>query len=231
MMDNDRLRRISLYSVGLFLAISALFAIITVISGSFGAFEIRVLVTTTVIAGASICSLCCSAYLVATQRRWPAVSGIVLAMIAAVLGIYGAWGDVDVDTYWRSVGIFTVWAIGFAHALALLMVRLEPHFQWLRVSTVVTISANALVFTTMIVTGYDDDAVFKLIAVLSILAALETLLIPIMAKISARRERTKTTPDLELFRQEGGGYCDRHGRHYAVQLLDDGVEDSSHGRL
>nr|WP_320115640.1 hypothetical protein [uncultured Desulfuromonas sp.] len=30
-----------------------------------------------------------------------------------------------------------------------------------------------------------------------------------------------------LFRQERGGYCDRHGRRYVVQLLDDGVEGSS----
>ncbi|WP_321531170.1 hypothetical protein [uncultured Desulfuromonas sp.] len=220
MMHHDRLRRLSLYSVGLFLAISALCAIVTVISGSFGAFEVRVMVTTSVIAGASICSLCCSAHMAATKIHWPAVSGMTLAMIAAVLAICGVWFDADGETFWRSVAFFTVWAIAFAHALALLMVRLELRFHWLRVATTATIVANAVVFTIMIVTGYDDDAVFKLIAVLSVLAALETLLVPIMAKLSSRRAHKSSAADLVLFCDAAGKYHDRHGQRYDVRPLD-----------
>jgi hypothetical protein len=220
-MSENRLRKISLYSFGLFLAVSALFAIYTVVTGSFGAFEIRVLVTTTVIAAASICSLCCSAHIAATRQRWPGVTGIVLAGIAAVLAIYGAWIDPHGDTFWRTVAVFTVWAIAFAHALALLMVRLKARFNGLRLATAVTIGANALVFTTMIVTGYDDDAIFKLIAVLSILAALETLLVPMMAKISGREQSRSGHPDLVLFRDDSGGYRDRRGHRYLVQRVEE----------
>ena len=58
----ERIRRVSLYLFIAFLSLSAVITIISVLSGAFGSLEVKFLVTTSVVALASICALACSAY-------------------------------------------------------------------------------------------------------------------------------------------------------------------------
>ena len=69
-------RKACLYSFIAFLAFSALLAIFCVLLGKFGDFEGKVLITTSVIAAASICAfLCCSAHSSRFQIRCPEPAG------------------------------------------------------------------------------------------------------------------------------------------------------------
>jgi hypothetical protein len=209
-----------LYSFILFLSISALFAIVSVVSGEIGEFELKVLATTSVIAAASICALCCSAYSGRTGRIVPGLGGIALAGLAAALLIAGIWAEAHSDEYWKMTAIVGVLAIATAHALTLLAVRLPAGHAWLRMATTINIFALAGLITLMIARETTAEGLVKIVAVLSILVALETLVIPILARVgrTARREARET---LLLTKQDDQGiYRDAQGHLYQVKRLE-----------
>jgi hypothetical protein len=207
-----------LYSFIVFLAISALLAITSVLFGKFGEFEIKVLVTTSVIAVASICSLCCSAYTSRSQNALPGIAGISVAGVSAAMLIIGVWTEMDSEGYWKTTAILSVFAIAFAHSLALLAVRLRPTHSWLQLGTAINIFALAAIISGMIVGEIDDEGVFKFVAVLAILAALETLVIPILGGL-AKAELRQVRETLSLTKREDGIYEDERGHLYEVNEM------------
>ena len=230
----SRVRKGSLYSFIGFLTISALLAITCVLSGEFGDFEIKVLITTSVIAVASICSLCCSAYSNRKENAWPGLGGISVAAVSAAMLIVGVWAEIDSEGYWKATAICSVFAIAFAHSLALLAVELRPTYSWLRIGTGINIFALAALISVMILVEIDDEGVFKLVAVLAILAALETLVIPILGRL-AKVAPTQAGDALSLTRREDGTYEDKGGRIYRVsEMPNDSIEatldDAPHGQ-
>jgi hypothetical protein len=205
-------RKACLYSFIAFLALSAVLAIFCVVLGKFGDFEGKVLVTTSVIAGASICALCCSAYSGRVQNHAVGGGGILLAAASAVLIISGVWGQFHAPAYWKTTAIVAVFAVATAHCLTLLLVRLPDSHRWLRALTTINIYLLATVVAVMIVWQTGDGSVFKLAAVLAIVAALETLVIPILSRV-ARPAAART---LVLTQRDDGTYTDKSGRIYLV---------------
>jgi len=213
-----RVRKGSLYSFIVFLSISALLAITSVLSGKFGEFEIKVLITTSVIAVASICSLCCSAYSSRRQNSLPGIAGVSLAGVSAAMLILGVWTEMHSDGYWKTTAILSVFAVAFAHLLALLAVRLRPTHSWLQIGTAITIFSLAAFISYLILGEFNDEGAFKLVAVLAILAALETLVIPILGRLAkAKPNQAKQT--LSLIKREDGMYEDQQGRLYEVNEM------------
>jgi hypothetical protein len=85
----------------------------------------------------------------------------------------------------------------------------------------------------MILVEIDDEGVFKFVAVLAILVALETLVIPILGRL-AKVVSTQAGEALSLIRREDGTYEDKGGRIYRVsEMPNDPIEappdDSIHG--
>ncbi len=221
----NRLTKASLYSFVGFLAVTALLAIGSVLSGNFGEFEIKVLATTSVIAVASICSLCCSAYSARSTTLLPGLGGILLAGLAAALLILSIWSETHAENYWKTTAVLSVLAIACAHALALLSVRLRPAHLWIRIATGVTILILAIVISGMIVGEVDDKGTAKLVAILAILAALETLVIPILGRLS-KGQLEPLPRTLVLTEMQDGRYQDRGGRIYEVHSVSNySVED------
>lgn len=221
-----RVRKAFLYSFISCLAVSALMAIICVLAGKFGKFEGKVLVTTTVVTVASICLLCCIAYLGRKWKPMPGVAGIILIGVSAVMLIGGVWTEVHSHDYWEITAVICVFAIASAHLLALLAVRLKPGHVWLQIAAAVNILLLALVISGMIVVDFDDGAIWKLVAVLAILAALETLLIPILGRL-ARVQPVQSRETLTLTKREDGTYEDGNGRVYTVSEVSPSVEAAS----
>jgi hypothetical protein len=205
-------RKACLYSFIAFLSFSALLAIFCVLFGKFGDFEGKVLVTTSVIAAASICALCCSAYSAKFQNRAAGTGGTLLAAAAAVMIIVGVWGKFQSPCYWKTTTVFSVFAVATAHWLAPLLVRLPATHRWLPSLTGINIFFLATVITSMIVWEANDAGRFKLAAVLAILAALETLVIPILSRVT----RPIARPSLVLTQRDDGTYSDKNGRVYQV---------------
>ncbi|MFA6816569.1 MAG: hypothetical protein WCS73_09780 [Lentisphaeria bacterium] len=178
----SHVRKASLYSFIGFLVFSAILAIFSVISGSFSEFKIKVLITTSAIAVVSICSLCCSAYSGRAENQLPSFGGIALAGISAAMLIFGIWAELGSEEYWKTTVVLCVFAIASAHLLALLAVRLRPTLLWLQIATTISILVFALFISGMIFWEMYDEGSFKIVAVLAILAALETLVIPILGR-------------------------------------------------
>src|SRR5699024_10411116 len=108
---STRLKQGSLYCFVIFLVISALLAIAAVLSGSFDVFELKILLTTSIIAAASVCGLCCSVHAQRSDTVWPGALGVGLALASAALFIYGAWLEVSAEDYWRLTVVLGIFAV------------------------------------------------------------------------------------------------------------------------
>jgi hypothetical protein len=182
--------------------------IISVLSGAFGSLEVKFLVTTTVVALASICALACSTY----PNHVIGSLGICIAILAACMLIAGVWLEVNADFYWRFSAILAVIAVAFAHSLALLSIPLVG-YSWLKTTTLVSIFTLAILLSYLFIVEF-DQAPSRLLTVLSILVTLQTVIIPVLAKIkksdATRREK------LILIRQSNGNYQSSDGRYFKV---------------
>ncbi|MDN5882326.1 MAG: hypothetical protein L0H37_08135 [Nitrosospira sp.] len=217
-----KLKRSLLYSFIAFLAISALIAIVTVIAGSFSDFTIKVLITTTTIAGASICLLCAGAYGERRHVYWPGIASGVLVILAATLIIGGAWLEASSEEYWKTTAVIGVFAIADAHSLALLAVPLRRDHVWLRpVTTASIVLLACLVSILIVMIGYLSLwQPWKLGIVLAILVALETLVIPLLSRLT-KSEATPQGATLLLTRRSHGIYEDKQGRVYELRDITD----------
>ncbi len=219
-----KIKTTALYLLIGFLILGGLFAIITVLTGRFSHFEIKVLLTTLVIVFASIGSLSCSTYMTRSGRAWAGVAGITLAVFSASLLILDLWWEVRDTTvwYWKTVIVTAIFAAAFAHSLALLCVRLSHKYRWIKVITTVNIFLLAAVASTMIIFEMDNAVMFRAVMMLAILAALETLAIPILSKIvKYKREGESSTKRLTLTEREEGLYEDTQGNLYRVEKMEE----------
>ncbi|PZD70457.1 hypothetical protein C1752_12028 [Acaryochloris thomasi RCC1774] len=217
---SDNLKKISLYTFIAFLSISAFFAIASVLTGRFGEFELKVLITTSVIAIASICSLCCSAYSSRKQNTVPSYSGIALAGASAVMLILGVWAEIAAEGYWKSTAILSIFAFASAHSLALLAVRLRAEHAWVQFVTVINIFTFATVISATILGEISNEGNVKFVTMLAILAALETLVIPILGRL-VKVKGSQVREVLSLTKRVDGAYEDKHGTLYEVKKISD----------
>lgn len=220
-----RLKQGSLYCFVIFLVISALLAIAAVLSGSFDVFELKILLTTSVIAAASVCGLCCSVYAQRTGVAWPGAAGAGLAWVSAALFVYGAWQEVSGEDYWRVTVILGIFAIATAHTLSLLGLRLRPAHDWLKPVAAITIFALAAIISTVVWSLFWGDwivtGVWNLIIVLTIVVVLETLVIPVLTRLAGDAPPAPIPEKLLLTRRDEGLYADAHGQLYNVRAVAD----------
>ncbi len=171
------------------------------------------LATTSIIAVCSVCALCCSLHVTRSGRLPAGATGMAVAVAAALLLISGMWLELHSEPYWKATAIACIFALAFSHSLALLAIRLESPHHRLQAAATVTIFALAGLASLMILGEIDNEGFFKLLAVLGILAALETLVIPILARPARTRPGR---PALRLVPAEDGLYRDDQGRRYRV---------------
>jgi hypothetical protein len=142
----------------------------------------------------------------------PGTTGILLAMVAAALVITGVWSHAQSPHFWKTTVVVSVFAIASAHCLALLAIRIPTSRSWLRWLTGTNIFLLAGVVAYMVVAEPHSDGMFRLVTVLAILAALETLIIPILSWV----DKSGTPRTLVLTERGDGTYCDKDGRVYQV---------------
>jgi hypothetical protein len=213
-----------LWSFIVFLCFSAFLGIVGVLSGDFGEFQAKVLATTSITALASICGLCCSAY--CDRRTFPLAGqvGVILAIAFAVMVVIGIWGDVDDWDYWRVTLTMMVYGIAVAHMLALLLLRLPGAYAWLYVVTGVLILLLSSVIVGIMFAEDGNEGIFKLLAVLAILTALGTLVIPVVSRLTRDQLVAAVTaergPRLILSQRPDGLYEDAQGPRYTVSLAE-----------
>ena len=201
-MQRPRVKPLFLYSFITSVAVSAVIGIAVILLGDFGEFETMVLLTALTVTVTSILGLACGAYLETRRGRVIPVSGIVLALVSAVLWIYLIWhGTVQNDIFVKSLLSATVLAASCAHVSLLSLARLDRRFLWSRVAVHVVVWALAafLLFLIWNPTWIDEQYTGRIIGVLSLLIAALTVLTPVFHKLSAA-EQTVEEMDAEIER-------------------------------
>ena len=164
--------------------LSALLGILAILSGGFGWFEVRVLLTTATVGIASICGLACGAYLATGTGRALPRAGIALSLAGAAMIIAGAWLEVESKEFWKLAASICVFAVACAHLSLLSMARLAEWFQWSIFAAHAAVFGVAALITTMILFEIGEQGMFQLLAVAAIVDAALTVLVPVFHRLS-----------------------------------------------
>jgi len=214
----QRLRRLSLNLFLVFLSISALIAIATVLMGAFGWFEVRVLITTFVISACSITCMACAAFAQLTGRVPIAFLAGALCLLGSLFILVGAWGDIENEVFWKLTFISNTLAIGGVHAMILAMGRLPTQYHWVVVSGQLSIGLLVLMLCTAITLEITTVSYYQLVAVLAIIVALATLAVPILHRTA---QKTAGRAKLVLRQEQGNIFRDSNGKRFQVLAMDE----------
>jgi hypothetical protein len=214
-MDYTVIRKQSLRIFIAFLGLTALIAIVSVLRGDFGSFQVKILATCFTISAASIGSMACAAFIEKRKKPGLGLAGIFLSISAAVLVIVGIWPEIESDEYWKTVMTCVTFAVALAHAFLLALPTLDRKQQCVQVASSVSIGVLALLIVAALWGEIDGEGYFRLLAVVSILVGLETLVVPILMKL-----RKGDGPERQALHLESVGgdlYKDASGTVYRVQ--------------
>lgn len=194
------LKRLFLYPFLISIALSALIGIGVVLFGDFGSFEVRVLMTTLTISGASILGLTCGAFLETGRGRLLPMAGIAITVIAAVMTLLIIWdvGD-DSTIFIKSTLTAVLLAVSCSHLSLLSLARLDRRFVWTLTATHIFVWTLTAILLYLMWFEPDDptDLIGRVIAVLSILIVSVTVATPVLHKLS-RTDRTVEQINAEI---------------------------------
>ncbi|HEY6230149.1 MAG TPA: TFIIB-type zinc ribbon-containing protein [Pyrinomonadaceae bacterium] len=229
-------KRIALWFLIVSVGLSALLGILAILTGNFGEFEIRIILTTLTISAASICALASGARGEAGGPKALASSGIVLAVMAALMLILGIWLEPHNEQFWKLTASIGVLAAATAHVCLLSFAKLAPRFAWARPFAFIAVYALAALIILSIYLEPTSDFGFRLIGTTSIVVAAITIMTPIFHRLSrddfvgaadgagsARRGlwATVTCPECGATQPNSLGetVCDRCGCRFVVKIL------------
>ena len=240
MLNYTLIKRRLLQSFICFLALTALIAIISVLSGEFGEIQAKILGTSFTISAASICSMACAAFIEKKQRARLGLSGIGLSVVAAILTIVAMWAEIDSKYYIKTMLTCIVGSVASAHACLLTLPTLQKNHRWIQTTSTGSIAVLVLQILIAIWAEVENEAYFRILAVVAILVGLETLVIPILRKLRSKHLETKVpnpsliapddassgdSPGMEatllLEHVSHDVYVDASARRYRVHRLDD----------
>lgn len=229
--DYAAMRRLFLKVFIGFLTLTALVAIVAVLSGSFGHTQIKVLVTCLVITAGSICAMSCAAYMERQGVREVGLLGILTAVVAVALVSIGAWAEIKDATFWKTAAISGVMAAAVAHGCLLRLPELAKDYRWTQLVAAVLIGLLALQATIAIWGEVNDQGFYRAMAALSVLVVLASLVVPICNKLGAKDrdpsaldDDTAGQPDdlpdcLALRKVSPDVFVDETGRRYHVSEI------------
>ena len=175
-----KLKRLSLWAFIGFLVVTAIVAIVAVVSGDFGDFESKVLITSLIISGTSVCVMAYATFAERTGLVKVGQVGVALAVAAAGLLLVGMWSERGEDEFWKVTLTFLILAVGLAYTLLLLLPELKGRQRWIHTTSSVSIGALAGMSILAIWLEFSEDWYLRLLAVVAILVALQTLVIPVL---------------------------------------------------
>jgi hypothetical protein len=186
------------------IGVGALLAILVILAGNWSWFETRVLLTTGSVAGASVCGMACGSAMSRYRSPWLPGIGIGLAILAAVMLIAGMWTEAASSGYWRATASVAIFAVAVAHVALLSIARVQPSHRWVQLVA----GGAALTFAALLVliinASHVDDGTVRLLAVVGILDAALTLVVPIVYFLD-RRSGVQTGGGTEPDGIEGSG--------------------------
>jgi Na+-transporting NADH:ubiquinone oxidoreductase subunit NqrB len=220
-MNYTKFRRLSLKVFIGFLGLTALIAMISVLTGTFGKIQMKILATTLTISATSICSMSCAAFIDRKKLVKIGLFGVVLSVSAAILVIAGIWSENKNDVIEKIMITLIVSAVALAYAFLLVLPELDNRQKWVQPVSSVFIGILALQMVIAVwLEGYIklNDWYYRLLAVVAIIVGLETMVIPILMKL--RKVDGQKNGRVVLERIDGDVYRDTAGMRYRLTEMD-----------
>jgi hypothetical protein len=184
-MANPTLKRILLYSLVGSVAIGAVLAILFVLLNTWGWFEIRVILTTILVAAASLCVMACELARTPKGRNLLPYAGFGLTVLASVMMLIGMWSDIREDAYWMLAGSLCTFAIATVHVCLISVAPLARKFKWVYYIAFQITYGLAIIFSLVIFDSFrPEEGIIRAIIALAIVDTALTLVIPILSRIS-----------------------------------------------
>ncbi len=177
-------RKAFLYCLLISIGICAFVGIMAILSGSFGWFQARILLSTVTLGAASICGLACGVYLSSRQAKVLPVAGIILTFISGGMILAGIWMEPRSESYWKVAASTAIFAIACGHLALLSMARLEDWFRWSLTTAYIIIFGVASLMVLLILFEVHETIHFQLLGVAAILDVMITISIPIFHRLS-----------------------------------------------
>lgn len=201
-MRNLNLRKFFLYLLIASVGLSALIGVVVMIFGNFGDFETRILLTTLTVTVTSILGLACGACLEAGRGRLLPVTGIVFAVISAVLWIIVVWANTRDSKYFANlVMTATLVAASCSHIALLSLATLDRRFLWSHWAAHLSVWSLTAIILWIIWWNIDpsDSWIARTMGVLSIIIGSLTVVTPVFHKLSSSGSGTDAI-DVEIER-------------------------------
>jgi len=214
-MNYTEIRKLSLKFFLGFLGLTALIAIISVLIGKFGELQWKILATCLVVSATSICSMVCAVFIEKKRHVKLGISGITLSIVSAILSISGLWLDFESEAYWKPVITFIIATVAFTYAFLLVLPKLDDRQKWVQLASSVSIGILALQIAVAVWGEIDIEVYYRFLAVVAIIVGLETLAIPMLAKL--RKGNGQERQKLVLKKLEGDIYRDSAGKQYQLK--------------
>ncbi|MEO1993699.1 MAG: hypothetical protein ABGZ17_00310 [Planctomycetaceae bacterium] len=172
-MNYTEVKKLLLQIFICFLALTALIAIASVLTGEFGEIQAKILGTSFTISAASICAMSCAAFVEKNKNlAHLGLSGIALSILAAILVIIGIWAEIHSEIYMKTVATCSVCAIASAHACLLVLPALQRNHAWVQTTSTASIAVLSLQIVVAIWAEIDEENYYRLLAVVAILVAI-----------------------------------------------------------
>jgi ribosomal protein S27E len=177
-------KKVALWFLIASVALSAALGILAILTGNFGDFEMRIILTTLTISAASIGALAAGALWEGRGEKELPLLGIVLSVVAGLLIIAGIWFEPGGDQYWKFSASTGVLAAATTHACLLSLAKLAPRFAWARLVTLTAVYALAVLIVMTIYFEPHGDLGFRIIGTTAIVVAALTIMTPIFHRLS-----------------------------------------------
>ncbi|MBX3296091.1 MAG: hypothetical protein KF762_10310 [Acidobacteria bacterium] len=187
-------RKIFLNTLIASVALSAAIGIVVILAGSFGEFEVRVLMTTLTVTATSILGLACGAYYESGRGRRLPLAGIALSVISALALFLIIWNVLDDnETYIKSTVTLVIAAIVASHLSLLCLALLDRRFAWSYpfAATCDLLLAAIILYLMWFEPEGESDLVFRTMGVLSILIAAVTVVTPVFHRLSTGEDEVE----------------------------------------
>ena len=187
-------RKIFLNTLIASVALSAAIGIVVILAGSFGEFEVRVLMTTLTVTATSILGLACGACYEAGRGRRLPLAGIVLSVVSALALFLIIWNVLDDnETYIKTTITLVIGAIVASHLSLLRLARLDGRYAWTYTFAVVcdVLLAAIVLYLMWLEPEGESDLVFRTMGVLSILIAAVTVVTPVFHRLSTGEDEVE----------------------------------------
>ncbi|GAA4453999.1 hypothetical protein [Novipirellula rosea] len=184
MSHPSKLKKPLLYGLIGSVLFGAVLGIFFVLRNTWSWFELQVVMTTVVIAAASLCGLACDMTRTPHGRNLLPSAGLILTGIAAALLLFGIWTTNDSEMYWKTTTCLSILSVTTVHVCLLSIAKLASRFRWVYFIGSQIIFGYSLVLCGVILGEIDSSAVWRLIAAMSIVVAAVSLVIPILHRIS-----------------------------------------------